>query len=50
MNDITAQEIICPECNNTIELDWGEDDECGCSDMGCDCCSHDCHHDEDDDM
>lgn len=48
MNDLTAAEIICPECNNTIELDWGED---GCSEDGCDCCSHDCHHeDEDDDM
>lgn len=49
MNDITASEIICPECNNTIELDWGEENH-GCSDDGCDCCSHDCHHDEDDDM
>lgn len=30
------EEIECPECHNTIELDWnGEED--GCSD---DCCSH----------
>lgn len=49
MNDLTAAEIICPECNNTIELDWGEDG-CSCNDDECDCCSHDCHHDEDDDM
>ena len=24
MNDLTAAEIICPECNNAIELDWGD--------------------------
>lgn len=40
-------EIECPECNNIIELEWGDD--CGCHDeCGHDCCSH-CHHDEDDD-
>jgi Zn finger protein HypA/HybF involved in hydrogenase expression len=50
MNDLTASEIICPECNNSIKLDWGEDDEYGCGDNGCDCCPHDCHYDEDDDM
>ena len=50
MNDLTASEIICPECNNSIKLDWGEDDDCGCGDNGCDCCPHDCHYDEDDDM
>lgn len=41
-------EIECPECNNIIELDWG--DECSCGD---DECGHDClhcHNDEDDDM
>lgn len=50
MNDLTASEIICPECNNSIKLDWGEDDDCGCDDNECDCCPHDCHYDEDDDM
>ena len=41
-------EIECPECNNIIELDWG--DECGCHDDECGHdCSH-CHHDKDDDM
>ena len=41
-------EIECPECNNIIELDWG--DECGCHDDECGHdCSH-CHHDEEDDM
>ena len=42
-------EIECPECNNIIELDWGDD--CGCGDEGCSDhgCSH-CHHDEEDDM
>ena len=47
MNDLTAAEIVCPECNNTIELDWG--DECDDSDCAGGCCSHDCHHDEDED-
>ena len=46
MSELEGTEIICPECNNTIELDWG--DECG--EDGCDCCDHDCHHDEDEDM
>jgi len=43
-------EIHCPECNNSIELDWGEG--CGCGD-DCDCCSDEgCSHkhDEEDDM
>ena len=49
MDELTAPEIVCPECSNTIELDWGEDDECGCG--GCHGCGHDHHHhDEDDDM
>lgn len=50
INDLTAAEIICPECKNTIELDWGED-ECDCNEDGCNGCSHECHHDnEEDDM
>lgn len=39
--------VICPECNNTIELDWNEhDDDCshGCHDCGGGC-NH--HHNED---
>ena len=49
--DENKTEVQCPECNNTIELDWtGDlDDESGC--LG-DC--HGCHgcgnEDEDDDM
>lgn len=44
------EEINCPECKNTIELDWGN--ECGCGDCGddCDCCGGDCHKDEDDNL
>ena len=44
-------EIECPECRNTIELDWNEDDSCDCGD---DC--HSCHgkteekNDNEDDM
>lgn len=50
MDELTGEDIICPECNNTIELDWG--DEC---DGECDCCSHDehdcnCCDEEDDDL
>lgn len=51
-------EVLCPECKNTIELDWGKD--CGCSnceddcenDCGddCDCCNGHCHTDEDDNL
>lgn len=47
-------EISCPECKNTIELDWGK--ECGCSDCDgecdddCDCCGDNCHTDEDDNL
>lgn len=39
-------EVECPECNNIIELDWGDD--CG-EHSGC---GHDCSHchKEDDDM
>ena len=32
--DNNAREIKCPECGNTIELDWNEDEEC---DEDCDC-------------
>lgn len=52
MSELTGEEIICPECNNTIELDWGDECNCGCEDDECDCCSngdHECHcHDEED--
>ncbi len=49
-------EIKCPECKNTIELDWGHDDcDCDhcsgeCEDDDCDCCHGDCNKDEDDDL
>src|SRR5699024_5469758 len=39
MDDLTSAEITCPECNNTIELDWGAD--CNCGEDGCDSCSLD---------
>lgn len=43
-NDELKDEVICPECSNVIELDWGDecDDDCGHD------CSH-CHHDEEND-
>lgn len=34
-------EVRCPKCDNIIELDWHEEDECGCGH-----CHH--HHEEDD--
>lgn len=45
--DENKTEIECPECKNTIELDWSGDLDDGCSG---DC--HGCHGcgDEDDDM
>ena len=30
------------------DRDWGEDED-GCGEGGCDCCSHGCHHDDDED-
>ena len=44
MEDL-KDEVVCPECENTIELDW----EHHCDDDDCSCCDHHCH-DEDDDM
>ena len=32
-SDEMPRSVMCPECNNTIELDWNEHEEC----------SHDCH-------
>lgn len=52
IDELTGEDIVCPECNNTIELDWGDECSCGCEDDDCNCCSdeHDCHcHDEDED-
>ena len=32
-------EIICPECNKTIDLVYNMDDDCSCD---CESCNHDC--------
>lgn len=56
MDEIAEKdEITCPECRNTIELDWGTGcscDECNgeCEDDDCDCCDGHCHEDEDDNL
>lgn len=43
-----SDSVVCPECNNTIELDWNEHED-GCS-HGChDCGGHCDHHHEEDD-
>lgn len=60
-SDGIKNEVRCPECDNVIELDWHEEDGCGCGhdcDGECDCedcdddCECDCDHCEDneDDM
>lgn len=43
ITDSLKNEISCPECNNIIELDWGNDEGCG---NGCEHCHH---HDEQED-
>jgi uncharacterized Zn-finger protein len=51
--DENQKEIECPECKNTIELDWSGDlDECddGCCSGHCHGCSNFEDLDEDDDM
>lgn len=45
-SDELKNEVECPECSNIIELDWGSDDESGCSGCAGDC-SH-CGYEEDD--
>ena len=48
MLNLENSEIKCPECNNIIELDWNEEDDCGCSGdcmHGCHGCGHE-HYDE----
>lgn len=47
--DNNLQEVQCPECKNTIELDWSFDDENMCSGGGCPHCKG-CSTNEDDDM
>ena len=49
--DENKTEVECPECNNTIELDWSgdiDDEHDGCG-GGCHGC-HGCSDEEDDDM
>lgn len=41
--DGIKNEIKCPECGNSIELDWQEEHGCGCN------CEHDCDGKCDDD-
>lgn len=50
LSDGTENEVKCPECGNTIEIDWHEEDGCehGC---GGECegnCEHHCSHEHDD--
>mgnify|MGYP007042768822 CR=1 FL=1 len=41
-------EIVCPKCNNVIELDWNDDDEDDCCAGHCHSC-HGCGEEEYDD-
>ena len=46
--DGIKSEIRCPECDNVIELDWHEEEGCGCGcEHDCDCgCEEECDCDE----
>lgn len=50
------KEVECPECHNTIELDWNDEEDCGGHCSSCAGCAHDEYddgqeeNDEDDDM
>lgn len=46
--DGMKHEVRCPECDNLIELDWHDDEECSCGhscDGECDC--EECEEEED---
>ena len=48
--DSSKKEIECPECHNTIELDWNHDeDACGGECSSCGGCGHDHEEFEEDD-
>jgi len=52
---VEKDEMVCPECKNTIELDWGTGCSCHdcdgeCEEEDCDCCDGHCHEDEDDNL
>lgn len=46
--DELKNEVQCPECNNIIELDWGNDEQTRCG--GCEGNCSNCNYDQDDDM
>lgn len=46
MLDDEKSEIKCPECNNIIELDWNDEEECSGSCHGCYGCSDENYLDE----
>ena len=50
--DELKNEVQCPECNNIIELDWGDDceEQDGCCGHGCSHCGHDDEDDDEEDM
>lgn len=41
-------ELVCPECHNTIELDWDMNEDSDCSGHCCSC--EGCEHDEEDEV
>lgn len=42
IEDESKEEIQCPECHNTIELDWNLEEEIGGCSGGCSHCSSNC--------
>lgn len=50
--DGMKHEVRCPECENLIELDWHDDEECSCTHEchgECDECGDSCKEDNDED-
>jgi len=43
--DEVRTEVECPDCNNVIELDWGNETECD-GHQGCGGCQGCCHEDD----
>lgn len=51
VEDLTSgieHEVKCPECGNTIELDWHEDEECSAHHCGKECSECDCDEEDED--
>ena len=50
LSDGTKNSVVCPECNNTIELDWNIDSHGECSHNCGTCQNSECSSSEDDEI